>query len=213
VRYVVAARSLVVLPAADLRREQTVRASLAASTRLLGLDLAAQAGARHLADGIAWRAEDADANRGRWANDLELSSWRLTTSVARAGRFLGWARLKAEGTWQGFDVTAGQPGALPPEQWQRLRLDWENHFFLEDGILQVSLLTTRRAASADPWDVTGSSQLPSRTNHDLLVGFRLVGAHLTMGFRNLTGQRQQLTSGALSPGMEMDLRLEWAFHQ
>jgi hypothetical protein len=39
-----------------------------------------------------------------------------------------------------------------------------------------------------------------------------VGAHLTLGLRNLTGQRQQLTSGAWSPGQEMDMRLEWHFH-
>ena len=61
--------------------------------------------------------------------------------------------------------------------------------------------------------MTGTARLPARTNHDLLVGFRLVGAHLVVGLRNLTDQRQVLTSGALSPGMEMDMRLEWTFHQ
>jgi hypothetical protein len=212
-RQVVAGRTLVVLPNNDLEREQSVRASLVASTRVAGLELAATGSARHLANGIAWRAETDEPDRGRWTNELELTSWRLTTSVARAGRFLGWARLLAEGTWQGFDVASGPTVPLPPAQWQRLRLDWENHFFKEDGILQLSLLATRRAASADPWDVTGTWQLPARTNLDLLVGFRLVGAHLTMGFRNLTGTRQQLTSGALSPGMETDLRLEWGFRQ
>jgi len=210
-RTTVDGRQRVLLPESGLEREQTVRAELDISTRALGLDLAVNAGARRLADGIAWRVDTVDPNLGRWANDLDLKAWRLTTRASRAGRFLGWVRVAAEGTWQGFDVTAGRPGSLPPEQWQRLRLDWENHFFQEDGILQVSLLSTRRSEATDPWDVTGTYLLPARTNHDLLVGFRLVGAHLILGLRNLTGARQQLTSGAWSPGQEMDMRVEWGF--
>jgi hypothetical protein len=204
-------RQRVLLPEAGLEREQTVRAALDLSTRALGLDLAVTASARRLDDGISWRADTVDPDRGRWANELGLTAWRLTTRASGAGHFLGWARAAVEGTWQGFDITGGQ-APLPPEQWQRLRLDWENHFFREDGILQISLLSTRRSAAADPWDVTGACLLPARTNHDLLVGFRLVGAHLTLGLRNLTGQRQRLTSGAWSPGQEMDMRLEWHFH-
>ncbi len=64
---------------------------------------------------------------------------------------------------------------------------------------------------ADPWDVTRTAQLPSRTVHDLLVGFRLVGAHLSLGFRNLTGELTRLTSGAMSTGQELDMRLHWAW--
>jgi hypothetical protein len=215
-RQVVAGASRALLPNGDLDREQTLRATLVTSIRLSGLDLAVGASGRRLRGGIAWRAdpldEAPDPATGRWANDLDLTAWRLDARLARAGRFMGWARLSAEGTWQGFDVTSGQT-ALPPGQWQRLRVDWENHLFQEDGILQVSLLTTRRAEAADPWDVTGQWQLPARINHDLLLGFRLTGAHLTLGIRNLAGTRQQLASGALSPGQELDMRLEWGFHQ
>lgn len=215
-RQVVAGDSRALLPNAGLDREQTLRATLDTSLRLAGLDLAVGASGRRLKRGIAWQAdpleEASDPATGRWANDLDLTAWRLNARLAHAGRFLGWARLSAEGTWQGFDVTSGQ-AALPPEQWQRLRVDWENHLFKEDGILQVSLVTTRRAEAADPWDVTGQWQLPARVNHDLLLGFRLTGAHLTLGMRNLAGTRQQLASGALSPGQELDMRLEWAFHQ
>jgi hypothetical protein len=215
-RQFVAGAPRALLPNADLDREQVLRATLVTSTRLAGVDLAVGASGRRLRGGIAWQAdaldEAADPVTGRWANDLDLTAWRLDARLARAGRFLGWARLSAEGVWQGFDVTSGQT-ALPPGQWQRLRVDWENHFFMEDGILQVSLLTTRRAEAADPWDVTGQWQLPARINHDLLLGFRLTGAHLTLGVRNLAGTRQQLSAGALSPGREMDMRLEWGFHQ
>ena len=88
---------------------------------------------------------------------------------------------------------------------------WENHFFEEDGILQLALISTVQAEMNDPWDVTRSAELPSRTMHDLLVGFRLVGAHLGLGIRNVTGERVVLTSGALSPGQELNMRLHWAW--
>lgn len=212
-RQSVAGRDLAVLPDAGLEREKSLRAEGRARARAAGLDLAVGASLRHLTDGIHWVAQDDDPDRGRWANGLGLRSWRLTAAAAREGRFAGWLRLKAEGTWQGFDVREGHAGARPPENWQRLRLDWENHFFQEDGVLQVSLVSTRRAAGSDPWDLTGTVILPARVNHDLLVGFRLVGAHLVLGMRNLAADRQRLTSGALSPGRELDMRLEWAFRQ
>lgn len=212
-RQSVAGRDLAVLPDAGLEREKSLRAEGRARARAAGLDLAVGASLRHLTDGIHWVAQDDDPDRGRWANGLGLRSWRLTAAAAREGRFAGWLRLKAEGTWQGFEVTDGPAGPLPPGNWQRLRLDWENHFFKEDGILQVSLVSTRRATGNDPWDLTGTATLPARVNHDLLVGFRLVGAHLVLGMRNLAGDRQRLTAGALSPGRELDMRLEWAFRQ
>ncbi|MBK8166294.1 MAG: ECF transporter S component [bacterium] len=212
-RQSVAGRDLAVLPNAGLEREKSLRAEGQVRARAAGLDLAVGASLRHLTDGIHWIAQDDDPDRGRWANGLEMRTWRLTAAAAREGRFAGWLRLKGEGTWQGFDVAVGPAGPLPPGNWQRLRLDWENHFFKEDGILQVSLVTTRRAAGNDPWDLTGTVTLPVRVNHDLLVGFRLVGAHLVLGLRNLAGDQQRLTSGALSPGREMDMRLEWAFRQ
>jgi hypothetical protein len=64
---------------------------------------------------------------------------------------------------------------------------------------------------ADPWDVTRSYILPTRTVHDLLVGFRLVGANLSLAFRNLTGEKTRMTAGALSHEQELDLRLHWTF--
>lgn len=210
-RWVVAGRSLVALPAGDLDREQTLRAALDVNARVAGVDLAGQASARRLRDGITWRADPDDPGRGTWANDLDLTAWRAGLRATTAGRFLGWLRATAEGTWQGFDVSAGNPGPLPPGSWQRLRLDWEQHFFREDGILELSLVSTHRAAAGDPWDLAGTVQLPARTNHDLLVGFRLVGTHLVLGVRNLADQRQRLTAGALSPGRELDLRLDWGF--
>lgn len=212
-RQSVAGRDLAVLPNAGLDREKSLRAEGQVRARAAGLDLAVGASLRHLTDGIHWVAEDGDPDSGRWANGLGMRSWRLTAAAAREGRFAGWLRLKAEGTWQGFEVTDGPAGPLPPKDWQRLRLDWENHFFKEDGILQISFVSTRRATGSDPWDLTGTVILPARVNHDLLVGFRLVGAHLVLGMRNLAGDRQRLTSGALSPGRELDMRLEWAFRQ
>ncbi len=210
-RWVVTGQELVALPAGDLDREQTLRAALDVAARVAGVDLAGQASARRLRDGITWRADPDDPGRGTWANDLDLTAWRAGLRATTAGRFLGWLRATAEGTWQGYDVSAGNPGPLPPGNWQRLRLDWEQHFFREDGILELSLVTTRRAAAGDPWDLAGTVQLPARTNHDLLVGFRLVGTHLVLGVRNLADQRQRLTAGALSPGRELDLRLDWGF--
>jgi outer membrane receptor protein involved in Fe transport len=106
----------------------------------------------------------------------------------------------------------GRASLLPPEYDLRLHLMWENHFFQEDGIVQLALLSNRRGAMADPWDVTRSYRIPARTLHDLVAGLRLVGAHLTVAVRNLTGDRVPLTAGASGPGREIDLRLNWGFH-
>lgn len=212
-RYSVAGSGLAALPNAGLGREKSLRAQAQARATAAGVDLALGASVRRLADGITWVADEGDPDSGRWRNNLEMTAWRLTAGAAREGRLLGWVRLKAEGTWQGYDIASGHAGPLPPEQWQRLRVDWENHFFQEDGILQLSLVSTRRGPGSDPWDLTGDLLLPARINHDLLLGFRLAGAHLVLGLRNLAGERQRLTSGALSPGQEMDMRLEWAFSQ
>jgi outer membrane receptor protein involved in Fe transport len=116
-----------------------------------------------------------------------------------------------EGTWRAYDEKQGLAPFLPPKDAYRLHLMWENHFFQEDGILQLALFSTRRAAMADPWDVTRTYRLPARTVHDLLVGFRLVGANLSLAIRNLTGEKVRLTAGAFSTGRELDLRLHWGF--
>ncbi len=207
----VAGRQLVLLPNADLDREETARLGLVLQARLLGLDLAVDGSLRRLRHGITWRAVSGETDRGRWRNDLDMASQRLTASVGREGRFLGWGRMRLEGTWQQSEITAGRASLLPPARYLRSQLRWENHFFAEDGILQLALFSTLRGEMADPWDVTRTALLPSRTVHDLLVGFRLVGANLSLAFRNLTGERTQLTSGALSTGQEVDMRLYWAW--
>ena len=207
----VAGRKLVLLPNANLKREQTARLALALKFRALGLDLAVDGSVSRLRKGISWSALSGEADRGRWQNDLAMSSSRVTGSIGRQGRFLGWGRVLLEGTWQTSDETAGRAAVLPPERYLRSQIRWENHFFQEDGILQLALYSTVQGEMADPWDVTRSSQMPARTVHDLLVGFRLVGADLSLAFRNLTGERTQMTSGAFSTGQELDLRLHWAW--
>jgi hypothetical protein len=210
-RRVVDTRELALLPNPDLKREKTLRAGLLVTRRLLGIDLAVDTSVRRLEEGITWEPLVPGGDEGIWTNGLEMDAARVTGSLARQGRFLGWGRVKLEGTWQQFDEKAGRASFLPPDKYLRLHLMWENHLFREDGILQLALFSTRQGEMADPWDVTREYRLPSRTVHDLLVGFRLVGAHLSLAFRNLTGEKTRLTAGSLSTGQELDLRLHWTF--
>ena len=201
-----------ILPNPDLVREESLRAGLRLKGRVLGFDLAADAAARRLRDGITWVPLEGDPDSGRWQNDLTMDSSRITASIGRQGRLLGWGRLLLEGTWQTFDEKQVQAAFLPPEQSLRLNLFWENHFFQEDGILQLGLVSTLRGEMDDPWDVSRGTRLPSRTVHDLLAGFRLVGAHLSIAVRNLTDERTRLSGNTWSSGREIDLRLHWSFH-
>ncbi len=209
--HVVDTRRLALLPNPDLAREKTLRAGLLLKRRLLGIDLAVDGSVRRLTKGITWEALVTDENHGVWTNGLEMDAARVTGSLGREGRFLGWGRVKLEGTWQSFEEKTGRASFLPPDRYLRLHVMWENHFFQEDGILQLALFSTRQGEMADPWDVTRAYPLPARTVHDLLVGFRLVGANLSLAFRNLTGEKIRMTAGALSHGQELDLRLHWAF--
>ena len=209
--HVVDDRSLSLLPNPDLEREKTLRAGLFLNRRVLGIDLAIDGSVRRLTNGITWEAEALDPDSGAWANSLEMDAARMTGSLGREGRFLGWGRVRLEGTWQKFDEKKGRASFLPPARYLRLHLMWENHFFQEDGILQLALFSTRQMEMADPWDVTRDYWLPQRTVHDLLVGFRLVGVNLSLAFRNLTGEKVQMTAGSYSPGQELDLRLHWEF--
>jgi len=206
-----ASGNVVILPNGSLDREKLLRVGLTMNFRLLGNDLAVDAGARRLTDGITWRPSSANPDSGRWHNDLALDSARVTARISREGRLLGWARAMLEGTWQRFDEREGQAAFLPPERSLRLRLFWENHFFVEDGILQLGLISTLRGEMDDPWDVSRQSHLPSRTVHDLLLGFRLVGTHLSVAVKNLTGERTQLSRNTYSPGQDIDLRMHWNF--
>ncbi len=207
----VLARELVMLPNPDLQHENLLRAGVLLRTRLLGFDLALDGAIRRLRDGITWEVETPDGLTGAWRNTLALNSTRVTGAIAREGRLAGYARARLEGTWQSFDEISSRAAFLPPRRYLRLELMWEQHFFMEDGILQLALLTTNRGPLNDPWDPTGGVTLPAATTSDLLVGFRLMGTHLSLNFRNVTNQRVRLSSGALSPGMEMDMRLNWTF--
>ncbi len=209
--HVVDTQELYLLPNVDLTHEKTLRANLLFNTSVLGFDLALDLSARQLRDGITWIADPAEAFVGHWRNQLDMDSQRLTASIARQGRFLGWGRARVEGTWQEFDEKTAKAAFLPPNQYLRMELMWELHLFKEDGILQAALLSTYRGPMGDPWDVTRTVTLPSATTHDLLVGFRLVGTHLSLNFRNVTDQRIRLSSATLSPGREIDLRLNWVF--
>jgi hypothetical protein len=204
-------RDLFLLPNSELDRERQWQARIHWARQVAGIDLALEGGWSRLREGITWIPLDSNPDRGLWANDLDLDSSRLTVSVAKQGRFVGWASIRLEGTWQHFEVKNGRASVLPPEQFMRLYLGWENHLFAEDGILQLALMSTRRGTMSDPWDVSRSAILPEATLHDLLIGFRLVGTHLSLAYRNLTANRVALTTGALSPGREMDMRLYWVF--
>ncbi len=209
--HVVDTERLALLPNPDLNREKTLRAGLLFKRRLLGIDFAIDGSVRRLTEGITWEALVPNGSQGVWTNGLEMDAARLTGSLGREGRFLGWGRVKLEGTWQSFDEKVGRASLLPPEKYLRLHVMWENHFFQEDGILQLALFSTHQGEMADPWDVTRNYLLPTRTVHDLLVGFRLVGANLSLAFRNLTGEKTRMTAGALSHEQELDLRLHWTF--
>ncbi len=211
VRHHVYGRELVMLPNPDLQHENLLRASALLEWRLFGFDLEVDGAVRRLRDGITWEPAGDGSLTGTWRNALDMNSSRVTGSIARQGRFAGWVRARLEGTWQNFDEISSRAAFLPPEQYLRLELMWEQHFFQEDGILQMALLSTHRGTMNDPWDPSGGVVLPSSTTHDLLVGFRLVGAHISLNFRNLTDQRTRLSSNALGPGREMDMRLSWTF--
>lgn len=208
----VSSRELFVLPNADLGREKTWRIQALGHLRLFGFDLAMDGSLRRMKNGVTWIPESSGALSGRWENGLELNSSRMTGSLARQGRFLGWGRAKLEGTWQNFDEVQGTATLLAPQQYLRLELMWEHHLFREDGILQLALMSTRRGQMTDPWDLTRATTLPEATWHDLILGFRLVGANISFAFRNLTDQQVQWTAGAVSPGRELDWRIHWYFH-
>ena len=198
-------------PTNTSRRENTRRAGLSLQRRLLGTQLAVDASWRQTTGGITWVPLADQDQVGRWANALDLDAYRLTGRLWREGRLLGWGRALLEGTWRKFEENAGTAAFLPPRESLRLELMWENHFFAEDGILQVALMSTVSGSMNDPWDPTRTVVLPQRTVHDLFLGFRLVGAHLSLVLRNLTGQRTMMSAGALSPGQEKQIRLHWTF--
>jgi hypothetical protein len=202
----------VVLPARDLRREDEWRLALQAGTPLAGFDLALGLAVRRLRDGIAWRPVTAGANTGRWDNGLALDSATVRAQIAREGRFLGWLRVRAHAAWRTWDEQGDLHVPLPPPlNWQLAAL-WENHFFEEDGILQLAWYLRHRGELDDPWFLSTAYGLPSWTVLDMVVGFRLLGADLGLELLNLAGGGSRLSAGTVSPGLEMRWRLHWVFH-
>ncbi len=204
-------RVVTIYPNNQLKREKTQRVALRLAGNVLGLDLALDASVRRLTDGILWQDDGTATSSGHLEHGLEMVSTRVTGSVLRQGRFLGWGTALLEGTWQNFDETEGQAAFLPPEQSGRMELKWENHFFEEDGILQLALMTRWRGKMDDPWDVSRQSPLPAVTRMDLIMGFRLVGADISVALRNLTGEKVQMTTNSWSTGQEFQWRLNWVF--
>ncbi len=210
-RHGVADRVLILEPNSGLKREKTRRWGLRLASRLVGMDLAAEGVSGSVEDGITWVPSAPGSESGRLANGVAMDYTRLTAAVGHQGRFLGWGRIRYEGTWQDFSSTGLQPAFMPPDTYTRLTVMWENHLFAEDAVLEVALFRTHVGAMSDPWDVTGSYGIPARTLTDLVVGFRLVGADLSLALRNLTGERYRLTGNAWGPGRETVMRLSWNF--
>jgi hypothetical protein len=198
-------------PGSDLAAETTWRAEASATRRLLGLDLAAALALRRLEDGLGWRPDSLGAFTGETANGLALDShtWRL--SASREGRCLGWVRLHAQATLRGWSQEGDVRVALPPRRDWRVTAMWENHFFAEDGILELAWIVEHRGVMEDPWYLAAPIELAAYTLHDAYVGFRLVGTQLGVAFVNVLDTRAELSAGALSPGREMRWRLHWTF--
>lgn len=204
-------RELILEPNPDLKRERTRRWGGQLAGSMLGIDFAMDGTIGRIDDGITWQPDTADSQRGRWVNGAGLDYRRVTAGVGHQGRFFGWGRIRYEGTWQDFTLDGLPPAFLAPQKYGRLTLMWENHFFEEDGILELALIRTHVGTMADPWDPARTAVLPARTLTDLIVGFRLVGADISLAFRNLTGERYRLTTGAWGPGSETVMRLAWRF--
>jgi hypothetical protein len=205
----------VALPERDLEREREWRLSAGVKQRLLGFDLGIDGAVRRLRHGIGWRridGPDGDAGAGRWDNGLSMDSATLRATIAREGRFLGWVRLWASGAVRTVNIDSDLAVAQPPSgDWEVTAL-WENHFFEEDGILQLGCTVHNRGAMDDPWHLAAATPLPAVTRVDAIAGFRLVGTNLGIEFLNLTGEQSQLTAGSRLHGFEYRWRLNWVFH-
>jgi hypothetical protein len=211
-RFVVpAGRQTVALPDRELGRENTWRAAAGLQGRVLGLDLALDAAIRRLRDGIGWIPDLDDPETGTWTNGVELDATTVRLAAGREGRFLGWIRLQAAGTWRSWSEAGDARVALPPELDWRLSVLWENHFFREDGIVQLGAFLRHRGEMADPWDLSGGTDLPAITRVDLIAGFRLVGTNLSAELVNVGGAGSVLTANAVDHGTELRWRLHWVF--
>ncbi len=199
------------MPNRDLEWERSARVSCGYDRRMLGFDCGVSASYRDLADGIGWRREAPDSDSGRWQNDVEMTGWTASAHLARRMRFAGILRVETRLVRRGFDVAAGAPMGLPPERSATAAVFWERHMFHEDGIAEIGYRLETRGEMNDPWLPAAAGELSSMTRHDLLLGFRLLGADLGIELRNLTDERVQVSSGALCDGREFRWRLDWSF--
>lgn len=204
-------RALVLLPDPDLDWERTTRFTGEWTRGMAGFDLRIGGSYRILRDGIGWRADRLDPDRGVWANDVEMDGWTATIEVGRTWRLAGLARLDAHFTRRGWDVSRGTPMGLPPERSAGLSLFWERRLFHEDGVFEVGYNLEHGSERDDPLLPRSQFTVPAATRHDLLLAFRLLGADLGLELRNLTDENIRLSSGAVSDGREMRWRLEWSF--
>ncbi len=212
-RYVVpGGRQTVVLPSIDLERERQWRVAMGWSGALGGLDVALDTSWLRLRHGIGWDASVADTEVGRLTNGVALDAAAVTARIGGAGRFLGWLRWQAEGTWQSLQQDDDLQLALPPTLQYRLSAVWEQRFFEEDGITQLAAYWHNRGAMDDPWAWSRPVELAAISSLDVIAGFRLVGTNLSMEMRNLLGGESRLTANAVSEPREFRWRLHWTFH-
>jgi len=205
-------RRSVALPNPALQREREWRAAAAVRPRLAGFDLALEVARRRLRNGIGWQPLAGSAATGRWQNGVELDATTVRAGLARQGRFWGWLRISADIGWHTWTRHDELRIALPPQTDWRVAALWENHFFREDGILQLGWYLHQRGAMDDPWFLADSVAVPAATSLDMVASFRLLGADLGVELLNLTGAGARLSAGAVAPGSELRWRLHWVFH-
>lgn len=206
-------RVAVYVPNRDLRAERTWRAALALRRTVLGTRLAVDGSARALREGIGWEPLAGGVDVGRWDNTLDLDAWCVTAAAEREGRLAGRACARAAVSWRGADVRRGVPVGLPPERSASLTVDWEYRAFHDDGILELSYQLEHRGAADEPWLPAGWARLRPATLHHAIVGFRLLGADLSLAVRNLADARTRLSAGALGDGRELRWRLHWTLRR
>jgi len=205
-------RQTVVLPDADLDREREWRLAAGWFGRLWRWDVAVESSWRRLRHGIGWEPTDEDPTVGVLANGVAMDAATVTARVGGQGRFLGWLRWQAEGSWHTRRREDDLKLGLPPELQYCLSARWEQRFFAEDGILQLGAYWHNRGPMDDPWAWSRPVRLDAVSRLDAIAEFRLVGTSLGVELRNLQGGGSRLTANAVSEPLELRWRLHWTFH-
>lgn len=205
-------RQTVVLPDADLDREREWRLAAGWAGRLWRWDVAVESSWRRLRHGIGWEPTDEDPTVGVLANGVAMDATSVTARVGGQGRFLGWLRWQAEGSWHTRQREDDLRLALPPELQYCLSAQWEQRFFAEDGILQLGTYWHNRGPMDDPWAWSQPVRLQAVSRLDAIAEFRLVGTSLGVELRNLQGAGARLTANAVAEPIELRWRLHWTFH-